>query len=255
MKYYLCFGILLKWLLFTSCVKDTKIEPEQPVKKDSTQLIVDFTAIANNEKLALTTKTYTNSSGDFFSVNMFNYYVSNVKLINVDGSVYIEPESYHLIKHTDGKTSFTIEKLPQGDYTQIEFLIGVDSIRNISGAQVGALDVANQMFWEWESGYIFLKLEGNYVSSSVTIEEAYAIHIGGFKGKFKCLQTAMLNFNTTLNAVGSKPSKIHINTVIDEIFKTPKHIGFDSYYGAIGDPMFKSISENYKDMFVIAGVE
>lgn len=255
MKTYLTFCVLFTCFLLASCVKDTKIEPLQPNQKDTTQLIIDFTAMANAEKLVSANKTYTNSSGDFFSVNMFNYYISNVKLTDEDGSVFTEPESYHLIKHVEGKTSFTIKKLPTGNYTQIEFLIGVDSIRNISGAQVGALDVANQMFWEWESGYIFFKLEGNYVSSSVTTEEGYAIHIGGFKGEFKCLQTVKLNLNTILNASKAKPSKIHINTIVDEIFKTPKHIGFDSYYGAIGDPMFKSISENYKDMFVVTAVE
>jgi hypothetical protein len=255
MKTYLTFCVLFTCFLLASCVKDTKIEPLQPNQKDTTQLIIDFTAMANAEKLVSANKTYTNSSGDFFSVNMFNYYISNVKLTDEDGSVFTEPESYHLIKHVEGKTSFTIKKLPTGNYTHIEFLIGVDSIRNISGAQVGALDVANQMFWEWESGYIFFKLEGNYVSSSVTTEEGYAIHIGGFKGEFKCLQTVKLNLNTILNASKAKPSKIHINTIVDEIFKTPKHIGFDSYYGAIGDPMFKSISENYKDMFVVTAVE
>lgn len=242
--------------VFFGCIKDTKIEPEPArIKTDSASLVIDFTAICNNKVIVYATGNYTNTSSDNFTITKLNYYISNVKLKREDGYVFVEPESYHLIKHAEGKTSFTINKLPEGNYNHIEFLIGVDSLRNVSGAQVGALDVSNQMFWEWESGYIFFKLEGNYNSDNVPEDNGYSIHIGGFKGEFSCLQTCKINLNQTIVASATKPSKLYFNTVVDEIFKTPKTIGFDTYYSLINDAMFKSISQNYKDMFVVAKVE
>jgi hypothetical protein len=36
--------------------------------------------------------------------------------------------------------------------TAIKFLLGVDSLKNVSGIQTGALDPAKGMFWTWNTG-------------------------------------------------------------------------------------------------------
>ena len=51
--------------------------------------------------------------------------------------------------------------LPEGDYTELQFLLGVDSLHNVSGAQTDDLDPAKDMFWTWNSGYVMAKMEGN----------------------------------------------------------------------------------------------
>ena len=46
--------------------------------------------------------------------------------------------------------------------------------------QTGALDPVNGMFWTWNSGYVFAKLEG--VSSVAKVPgNLFSQHIGGFK--------------------------------------------------------------------------
>ena len=50
--------------------------------------------------------------------------------------------------------------MPAGNYNSLSFLLGVDSMHNVSGAQTGALDPANDMFWTWNSGYVMAKMEG-----------------------------------------------------------------------------------------------
>jgi hypothetical protein len=49
----------------------------------------------------------------------------------------------------------------------------------------------------------------------------------------------------------------NINVSIDEIFISPKKIGFDYYYANIaqGEKIFNEISINYKDMFSISKIE
>src|SRR5205085_3433926 len=137
-----------------------------------------FSAFVNKTALVPNTKWYKNTSNEIFTVTKLKYYITNVKLHREDGLVFTEEDSYHLIKHVDSlsATAFSIKNLPPGNYNGMEFLIGVDSLRNVSGVQTGALDVNNQMFWSWNSGYIFFKMEGDYVSDSVPDGSQFAIH-------------------------------------------------------------------------------
>ena len=85
-----------------------------------------------------------------------------------------------------------------GTYNAISVLLGVDSARNVSGVQSGALDPVKGMFWTWNSGYIYTKLEGTSPSSS-QVNGKFEYHIGGFRWPF----SAIRNFTVTLTDVDS----------------------------------------------------
>jgi hypothetical protein len=236
-----------------SCVKDKIVKKEEPpvvttptVTKND--FVFMFNPMVNGLALVPNTKWYGNASGESFTITKLNYYVSNIVLTDNNGREFAETESYHLIKHVEGVNSFTVKDVPLGTYTGIKFLVGVDSARNVSGAQTGALDPANVMFWEWKSGYIFFKLEGSYASAT-TNEMEYAVHVGGFTGKFPCLQTVTANLSSPLVINGDKTSTLYFKTQIDAMFKTPDAWGFDKYYSAISDSMFQVVSKHYKNMF------
>src|SRR5690606_18580217 len=72
-----------------------------------------------------------------------------------------------------------IDNVPAGYYVEIQYTMGVDSEKNVSGAQVGALSLSNGMFWDWNSGYIMLKAEGY---SPQAENNGFAFHLGGFSG-------------------------------------------------------------------------
>jgi len=69
--------------------------------------------------------------------------------------------------------------------------MGVDSLRNVSGAQTGALSTANGMFWDWNSGYIMLKAEGMSPNST---SKNFVFHLGGFKGVNNIVTKKNTNF-------------------------------------------------------------
>lgn len=246
-------------IVLGACVKDTKTTPvTDPVPGSQTapSVAFSFKAVVGSKDVISNTGWYTNSSKDSFTVTKLNYYISNIKLKKEDGTYFTETESYHLIRHVEGNTSFTIANVDEANYTSIEFLIGVDSLRNVSGAQTGALDPANLMFWDWSTGYIFYKLEGQYRTTSMTDRSEFAIHIGGFGGKYPCLQKCVIPFPSTLSAKKNGTGKIYFNTKVDEVFQTPNKIGLDVYYATPPDfAMFKSLSDNYRDMFVIDKIE
>ncbi len=124
-------------------------------------------------------------TGDTLTFTEFSFYVSNVKLLNSQGEYWTETDSYHLIcaKCKDASL-FTLKDVPAGNYVAIEFLLGVDSLRNESGAQTGALSPTYGMFWDWNTGYIMLKAEGSSPQSS---DGAFTFHLGGFAGPHNLL--------------------------------------------------------------------
>ena len=94
------------------------------------------------------------------------------------------------------------------------------------------------------------------IVSNVPVTEEYAIHVGGFNQPNSCLQTCSFSLINPLTAKSGKQSSVNYNVQIDEIFVKPKLIGFDYYYGNITNAsIFKDISVNYRDMFIIDRIE
>jgi len=123
---------------------------------------------------------FVTSSQDSIKFRAMNYYVSNIILHKEDGGTWVQPESYHLVKlGTSSIETFKISNVPTGKYVGVTYTIGVDSTRNVSGAQTGALDPVNSMFWSWNTGYIFIKAEGTSPQSTGTDNDV-TFHVGGF---------------------------------------------------------------------------
>jgi len=120
------------------------------------------------------------TTNDQLTFAMFKYYISNFKLKKSDGTWWTHPESYFLVNISNPSTTqFDLTGIPAGTYTEMSFVMGVDSTRNVSGAQTGALSTTNAMFWSWNSGYIMLKAEGQ---SPQATGGSFAYHLGGFSG-------------------------------------------------------------------------
>jgi hypothetical protein len=155
------------------------------------QLQLQFQHVVGNKPLQLFEQTYHNSFGEPFTVYRFRYYVSNIVLYNGSQNQVIR-NTYFLIDEDDSLSKRITLNHKLDKVTAIEFILGVDSIRNISGVQTGALDPAKGMFWTWNTGYIFAKLEG--VSDSChTPGHAFALEPGGFRNGENALRTVRLN--------------------------------------------------------------
>ena len=71
---------------------------------------------------------------------------------------------------------------------RIDFLLGTDSLSNVSGILEGALDPINGMYWAWNSGYINMKTEGLYRDSTGK-EFPFEFHIGGYLAPNETVQS------------------------------------------------------------------
>lgn len=143
------------------------------------QLMIDFQNRFGNA-LLLPEQSYL-MNGDTLTINRFKYYISHFMLINEQGKKIPLPVQYYLIDAADEASGKITLNIPIGKYQSIHFLLGVDSLRNVSGVQSGALDPLHGMFWTWNSGYIMAKLEGTASSSQIAGKQ-FTYHIGGFRG-------------------------------------------------------------------------
>lgn len=236
--------------VFVGCKKDDP-DPE-PVYGN---VSLKFDNMVGTEDLALGSGNYTNANGDAFTVSLFNYYISNVKLKRADGTYFTEPHSYHLIKETDAaSTTFKLNEVPEGEYTEVQFLIGVDSARNVSGAQTGALDPANGMFWSWNSGYIMAKVEGTSPQSTQAAQD-YVFHVGGFSGTNNVIRTVTLPLATKAKVTASVDPVITLKADVQAWFASPTVISFATL-NAVHMPGADAVTvaNNYQNMFTVKSV-
>lgn len=260
--------LIIPLLICLSCKKETDAnppeEPAAPVTQNDVR--INFTNMAGNTVMSLSkdsayvgsTAKYLNANNDTFSVSFLKYYISAIRLKKSDGSYFSEPYdtySYHLVDAADSSNTckFSLKNVPLGNYVQLEFSLGVDSLRNVSGAQTGPLDPIHNMFWTWSQGYIFFKLEGYSSSAPSNTVHNLQFDIGGFQNPYNNIRKFTFPLiSPNLIVVGGKVSEIFIKTDILEAFKTPTTINFST------DPVMMSvgpgqiIANNYMDMFTLS---
>lgn len=259
MKYLFITSLALLTLSLSSCKKDTVTAPEPEPEAPSMAgvLKINFEAMVGDSDLVFNTETYTNQAGNTFNVTMYRYYISNIKITNTDNSVWTEPNSYHLIDHSNPSSAMVnILNVPFGNYKAIEFMIGVDSVHNLTPG-TGALDPTNGMVWVWNQGYIMAKMEGTSAQSTATANKL-TFHIGGWNAAVapNVLKIVSPSFNGDTAKVASSVSPtIHMSSDLLEWFETPTPIDFSNFNTVHSPgPNAKIVADNYADMFSIEDI-
>jgi hypothetical protein len=196
------------------------------------------------EDLILSDKMYVTANGDSIHVDVFKFYLSSLCL---NGSkTFCEKESYHLIDAEDPKTlSILIKNIPNGDYENLSFALGVDSLKNTQGVLTGDLDPIKGMYWAWNTGYIAAKLEG---TSKVckTLHNAFEFHIGGYLPPFSSFRTGTLPVTIKVN---SNTAVLDIFADVAEWFVGPQIIDLSKTNSiVIPDKRSAMMADNYSDM-------
>jgi hypothetical protein len=251
MKTIIKFVTIALLLGFTSCKKDTK-EPEptpEPTSVATTgSLKIQLEHLVDTVPLVLN-QNYRNPKLDTFKVTKLKYYISNIVITKNDNSTFVESESYHLVDVSNtASTVLTLTNVPIASYKSISFMLGVDSAKNVSGAQAGDL-APSDMLWNWSTGYIMFKLEGTSPKSGATAK-TLTYHIGGFAGANKTQRNFNFNFGSpTANVSASVTPMVHLAVDINEFFKTPTLIDVTTqYYQMMPNANSKMYADNYADM-------
>ena len=250
-KSYL-FYLLLACLAIISACKDPQPEPDDNTGK----MRIEIGHVAGDENLILTTGVYTTSLGEKVSVDILKYYLSNFQLTKADGTIYTIPQDscYFLIDAENASTRmFYLKNLPKGEYTALTFVMGVDSATNYAPVEehVGALDLANGMFWTWNEGHIFFKMEG----TSPSVTNGYRYHIAGAGGKpgaavANNLKTVTIPFGQNVAVAKDIAPEIHLKGDILKVFDGNKPISVLEYSNVQSpNNQSKMIANNYATFF------
>jgi hypothetical protein len=207
-------------------------------------------------------KNYVDPKGDTFKVTTFNYFISNIVFTKDDNTSYIEPNSYHLVRHSSpASTTITLGSVPFGSYKSVSFMLGVDSAKSVSGAQGGDLDLSKSgdMYWDWNTGYIFFKLEGTSPKSG-DIQKNISYHIGVYSGAYKGQRTFNLSFNNSTISVANngQASLLHLSVNVNEFFKNPTLIDVSApgfYDHSTANANNKIFADNYADMISFGHIQ
>ncbi len=154
------------------------------VSGKTSALFVRVQATVNGEDLKYGS-VYKTSSGRQFRISDFRYYLTRIGATRSDGTQNAPFDSVILIS-PDLQSSYLRVPVLQGAYKSLQFTIGLDSLKNHGDPTVYALPhpLAIQtpsMHWDWNSGYLFLKLEGlvdTTVQANGPINTEYFYHIG-----------------------------------------------------------------------------
>ena len=226
-----------------------KVAPNPP--KTGTVRIV-FKNTVSGIPLMLDSAKYKNLFGEPFTVTKFKYYISNVSLENNSGK-QVENEGYHLVDARDSTSLSFSYPVAEGKYQDLVFLLGVDSIRNCSGAQTGALDPMNDMFWTWNSGYVMAKLEGASDSSKSMRRMEY--HIGGYKANENVVQRISLHAQTNIVINERKETIIVIETDLGKSWRDIDKITIaEKSICTTPGSLAKRIAANYSSMFSLQSI-
>lgn len=243
-------------ILIPSCKKDDKPIYNASIKAP---LSIEFDNIAGSLDLQLNTGTYTNALSESFKVTKLKYYVSNFRLTKTDATNYIVPQdsSYFLIE--EGITDDVKLNVPEGEYTSLSFVVGVDSLRNTRDVsrRTGVLDpagLAKEMYWGLDSGYIFLKLEGTS-DAVVSATHAFQYHVGGFGGNSAPSTNNLRTITLGLTARGTpkvqlgKLTNIHLMVDILKMLNGSTNMSFAAT-SIIHSPLpGVPLANNYINMF------
>ncbi|MCW3466306.1 MbnP family protein [Chitinophaga nivalis] len=246
-----------------SCKKDD-VKPAADSGQKAT-LSIQFDNIAGAKNLQLNTGTYTNAVGETFSVGLLKYYVSNIRVTNAAGQTYTVPqeESYFLVSEADGASQFVKVQVPEGEYTGLSFVLGVDSLRSTMdiSKRTGVLDPSSGMddgmYWGWNSGYIFFKMEGTAAAAPVdpSGQRKFRYHIGGFGGYAAATINNIKTIHIDLNAGGipkvrqGRAANVHLMVDILKMFNGGTNVSIKNNPTVMFSDFSVNVANNYASMF------
>jgi len=210
-------------------------------------MYLHFEHRVGKDTLELMNKTYINAHNEPFTVNKFKYYISNIVLRDSMNKAEAYPGTYLVDEADKWSKFFAIGELPHFNPRFIEFTIGVDSIYNVGGVHTGSLDPIKGMFWTWNNGYVFAKLEGQSDSSHAAANY-FMYDVGGYKQRHNATRKVKLEISHTLIHSGTLTIKADLLKWFQAV--TNISIGQSSLCHEPGK-FAMQLADNYATMFSV----
>ena len=230
--------VMLFALLYAGCKPQT-IDPEE----DKANISFVFHHYVDGNPVKYDTLMYVNEAGNEYMINEIQYFISDVKLYHEDGSVILIDE-WDDIYYVDIDIPSTLrwqvfDDLPVGNYSAISFTFGINEVKNQSFMYVNPPE--RDMFWPTYlgGGYHYMKINGKWKAKPSNMVTPIDFHLGIgqiYDGNDSVIAFVQNYFDVSLASSSFSLAKdevkeIHLRMDIEEWFKNPNTINFDSVGG------------------------
>ncbi len=182
--------VILLIILLTACVPQQTRNKKHSVVSKNGQVELVFTPMVDTAIFSFD-RTYISPSGESFKIHKIKFFISDIAcsssnmpearaISNASNGVYLVDFSEATIDTNSNKLMSSVRfDVAEGCYSDIRFNLGLPRALNHADPTMAPapLDLAKaDMFWEWNSGYIFLLIEGG---SSIAEDSLLHFAIGG----------------------------------------------------------------------------
>jgi cytochrome c peroxidase len=216
-------------------------------------LRVDFLPQFNGAPLVFDSLANQTAGGQKISVTRLDFLTSAIALHRADGTWIEQKNWFGYIGARDGKTNFTLENIPAGNYDRVRFQIGLEpEINHGDAAQWPAghplNPEVNGLYWGWSKEYVFLALEGGWQNGGK--QSGFSYHLATDRE----LMTVELPVALDLNS----GRELQIALDVGKIFSAPNKIGLsdasDTTHSRTNDTLAVQLRQNIEAAFAVEGV-
>lgn len=169
-------------LILWSCDKKDDADDTKTTTEEKAELSLHVNHSFGTQPFSLNTN-FTLSTGEIVKFSTAQFYISGIQLMDDDQNVTSFADEYLLIDPTF--THQHIADLDVQHYHMVMLNIGVDATTNAGKQPTDFEDghslapQLNNMWWSWNAGYIFYKLEGEVDrDGDGTFDDSFLYHIG-----------------------------------------------------------------------------
>lgn len=241
-----------KFLIIILSVVLFACREEEETTLDNPSIKFNFKHLYKEQTLVVSTDNnllYTTLEGNAWNVKSLKYYVSKLIIYKENGEAY-DVNMVKLINPAEPNPAYqeyTLSDIPEGRYTRMSFVFGVDTLRN-KFLGLGNTSESNAMEWPGPlgGGYHFMMMEGVFRNDTNALV-GYAIHLGKNPNQYYA------DFPIDVTAQKGKSSTIDIVMNVDQWFDGYNDIDLNDGYGYIMDDDAKQLlfKQNASSVFSI----
>lgn len=219
------------FVFLVSALVSCEEEEVKPAEQRSIRFL--FSHYVGSQPLTLrddNTLRYTNAMGNNYNVKSLRYFISKIIIYN-EANEPFDVNMYQLVKVGENSVdpvNFELKNIPNGRYTRMSFVFGVDSARNFSPFGLENNEGNNSMEWPFPlgGGYHFMMLEGVYRNNNGVLA-GYAIHLG------KNYNQVQQSFPIDVQIEGTKSYDVQIAMNVDQWFDGENKVDLNNGFGYI----------------------
>ena len=211
--------------------------------------------VLGGQNLRLHSLRYENARGERFSVTRLSYLLSGFALQTVSGEWVELEDAVAWVDLEQRRTFFDLPAIPEADYQAIRFSVGLDPATNHadpSGYDSGHPLNTNLsgLHWTWQTGYIFMALEGRFQVPGDAAIEGFLYHFANDWNR------QWVTLPIQLDA--KHPALIELNFDIAALLNAPAPLSFvedgNSSHSREGDAIAQALKTNLASAFQVSRI-